>query len=91
MGLGAGGFPSDGSAWQLSVTPHFAQVPHCGSPGLLRGNFSEQPVPRFLIVGVDHRHAHTDADVVKARLYSVTGDQELLVRVRVRVRVRVCG
>ena len=48
----------------------------------------EQPA-RFLIVGVDHRHAHTDADVVKARLYSVTGDQKLLVRVRVRVRVRM--
>ena len=56
---------------------------------MTRGHFSEQPVPRFLIVGVDHCHAHTDAHVVKARLYSVTGDQELLVRVRVRVRVRV--
>lgn len=31
---------------------------------------------RFQIVGLGHCHTHTDADVVKARLNSVTVDQE---------------
>jgi len=48
----------------------------CGAVGWPRVAVRGCACARFQIVGLGHCHTHTDADVVKARLNSVTVDQE---------------